>query len=148
MVVFFNKFLFSVKYNYKIYDKKMLAIIWALKEWQYFMESTPIPIEIWTDYKNLEYFITAKKLNCRQAQWLLYLARFDFVLHYCPSKSMDKPNILYWYPATTLLDPCSPSHDHRFTSFSHWPMSSYHTAIYHQGYWTFCLMFHLISMDF
>jgi len=39
-------------------------------------------VEIWTDHKNLEYFITAKKLNRRQACWSLHLARFDFLLHH------------------------------------------------------------------
>ena len=36
--------------------------------------------EIWTDHKNLEYFMKAQKLNCRQARWALYLSRFDFTL--------------------------------------------------------------------
>jgi len=50
------------------------------------------------DYKNLEYFITAKKLNHRQARWSLYLARFDFKLIHCPGCSMRKPNALSWRP--------------------------------------------------
>jgi len=41
----------------------MLVIIHALKEWRYFLEGTKYLVEIWTDHKNLEYFITAKKLN-------------------------------------------------------------------------------------
>jgi len=28
------------------------------------------------DYKNLEYFIKAQKLNKKQAYWILYLSRF------------------------------------------------------------------------
>jgi len=51
-------------------------------------------MEIWMDHHNLEYFITAKKLNHRQAWWFLYLVRFDFVLHHCPNKSMKKPDVL------------------------------------------------------
>ena len=41
----------------------MLEIIWALEELQHFLEGAPNPMEIWTDYWNLEYFMTAKKLN-------------------------------------------------------------------------------------
>jgi len=41
-----------------------------------------------------EYFITAKKLNCRQARWSLYLAHFDFKLAYRPGHSMGKPDAL------------------------------------------------------
>ena len=52
------------------------------------------PVETWTDHKNLKYFITAKKLNCRQARWSLHLARFDFLLHYHPGRTMGKPDAL------------------------------------------------------
>jgi len=38
----------------------------------------------------------AKKLNQRKAYWSLYLARFNFVLHYCLDKSMDKPDVLFY----------------------------------------------------
>jgi len=32
------------------------------------------------DHKNLEYFMKAQKLNWKQAQWALYLSRYDFIL--------------------------------------------------------------------
>jgi len=51
-------------------------------------------MEIWTDHKNLEYFMTAKKLNRRQAHWSLHLARFDFLLHHRPGHTMGKPDVL------------------------------------------------------
>ena len=50
-------------------------------------------VEIWLDYRNLKYFIIVKKLNHRQAKWLLYLARFDFVLYYYLSKFISKLDI-------------------------------------------------------
>ena len=80
--------------NYEIHDKEMLTIIWALEEWRHFLEGARHPVEIWTDHKNLEYFMTAKKLNCCQAQWSLYLARFDFKLVHYPGRSMGKPDML------------------------------------------------------
>ena len=42
------------------------------------------------DHKNLEYFMSAKKLNHQQARWSLTMARFDFVMHHKPGKSMGK----------------------------------------------------------
>ena len=36
----------------------------------------------------------AKKLNRCQARWSLHLARFDFLLHYCPGRTMGKPDVL------------------------------------------------------
>jgi len=79
-VAFYSKSLSPVERNYEIHDKEMLAIIHALEEWRHFLEGARHPVEIWTDHKNLEYFMTAKKLNRRQACWSLYLARFDFKL--------------------------------------------------------------------
>jgi len=93
-VVFYSKSLSSVERNYEIHDKEMLAIIHALEEWRHFLEGATHPVEIWTDHKNLEYFMTAKKLNCRQACWSLHLARFDFLLHHRPGRTMGKPDAL------------------------------------------------------
>ena len=38
--------------------------------------------------------MTAKKLNWRQARWSLLLARFDFLLHHHPGKTMGKLDML------------------------------------------------------
>jgi len=93
-VAFYSKSLSSMEWNYKIHDKKMLAIICALEEWRHFLEGATHPVEIWTDHKNLEYFMTAKKLNRRQACWSLHLARFDFLLHHYPGRTMGKLDAL------------------------------------------------------
>jgi len=66
-VAFYSKSLSSVEQNYEIHDKEMLAIIRALEEWRHFLEGATHPVEIWTDHKNLKYFMTAKKLNRCQA---------------------------------------------------------------------------------
>src|SRR5467141_525887 len=89
-VAFFSKSLSPVERNYEIHDKEMLAIIRSLQEWRHFVEGTEHPCEILTDHKNLEYFMTAKQLNRRQARWSLYLSRFDFTLSHRPGKSMAK----------------------------------------------------------
>jgi len=97
-VAFYSKSLSPVEWNYEIHDKEMLAIIRALEEWRHFLEGARYPIEIWTDHKNLEYFMTAKKLNRRQARWSLCLARFDFKLIHRPGRSMGKPDALSQRP--------------------------------------------------
>ena len=94
LVAFYSKSLSPVERNYEIHDKEMLAIIHALEEWRHFLEGAQHPVEIWTDHKNLEYFMTAKKLNRRQAHWSLYLACFDFKLIHRPGRSMGKPDTL------------------------------------------------------
>jgi len=72
----------------------MLAIIHALEEWRHLLKGVTHPVEIWTNHKNLEYFMTAKKLNHHQAHWSLHLARFDFLLHHRPERTMGKPDVL------------------------------------------------------
>jgi len=93
-VAFHSKSLSFVERNYEIHDKEMLAIIRMLEEWKHFLEGVTHPIEIWTDHKNLEYFMMAKKLNHHQACWSLHLARFDFLLHHCPRHTMGKLDAL------------------------------------------------------
>jgi len=93
-VAFYSKSLSSMERNYEIHNKEMLAIICMLEEWRHFLEGATHLVEIWTDHKNLEYFMTAKKLNHRQAHWSLHLARFDFLLHHRPGHTMGKPNAL------------------------------------------------------
>ena len=51
------------KYNYTIYNKEMLAIIWAFKEWQAELEGLSKPFKVYLDHKALEYFITKKHLT-------------------------------------------------------------------------------------
>jgi len=94
LVAFYSKSLSLVEQNYEIHDKEMLTIICALEKWRHFLEGARHPVEIWTDHKNLEYFMTAKKLNRRQAHWSLYLACFNFKLTHCPGRSMGKPDAL------------------------------------------------------
>jgi len=67
LVTFLSKSLNETERNYEIHDKKMLAIIRGLESWRHLLEGVQFKFEIWTDYKNLEYFMKAQKLNQRQA---------------------------------------------------------------------------------
>jgi len=68
LVAFLSKSLNETEMNYKIHDKEMLAIIRRLESWRHLLEKVQSKFEIWTDYKNLEYFMKAQKLNQRQVQ--------------------------------------------------------------------------------
>ena len=59
-----------VERNYNIYNKELLAIIKAFKEYRPELASydNNMPVKVLIDYKNLEYFITTKRLNTRQAR--------------------------------------------------------------------------------
>ena len=89
-MAFISKSLNTTEQNYKIHDKEMLAVIRYLEAWRYYLEGAKLKFEIWTDHKNLQYFIISQKLNCRQARWALYLSRFNFMLKHVPGKSIEK----------------------------------------------------------
>jgi len=72
----------------------MLAVVRCLEAWRHFLEGAMMKFEIWTDHKNLEYFIKAQKLNRRQARWALYLSRFNFTLKHVPGSRMEKADSL------------------------------------------------------
>ena len=93
-VVFLSKSLNETKRNYEIHDKEMLAIIRGLENWRHLLEGVRFKFEIWTDHKNLEYFMKTQKLNQRQARWALYLSRFDFTLKHVPGTKMGKADRL------------------------------------------------------
>ena len=66
-VTFLSKSLNEMERNYEIHDKEILVIIRGLENWRHLLESAHFKFKIWTDHKNLEYFIKAQKLNHRQA---------------------------------------------------------------------------------
>jgi hypothetical protein len=93
-IAFYSKSLSVVECNYDIHDKEMLANMRALEEWRHFLEGMKHRFEIWTNHKNLQYFMSVKKLIHQQARWSRYLSCFDFVTHHHPSTSMGKCDAL------------------------------------------------------
>jgi len=89
-VAFISKALNGTECNYEIHDKEMLGVIRYLEAWWHFLEGARVKFEIWTDHKNLEYFMSSQNLNHRQARWALYLSRFNFVLKHVPGSKMGK----------------------------------------------------------
>ena len=67
LIVFFSHKMLPAEINYDIYDKKLLIIIRAFKEWESELASVPteIPTKVLSDYQNLQYFIITKKLTRR-----------------------------------------------------------------------------------
>jgi RNase H-like domain found in reverse transcriptase len=52
-VAYFLKRLNLAKYNYKIYNKELLAIIRCFEQWQPKLKSTRFLIKVFSNYKNL-----------------------------------------------------------------------------------------------
>ncbi|KAK3547998.1 hypothetical protein QTP70_001662 [Hemibagrus guttatus] len=47
-----------------------------------------------TDHRNLEYLHSAKRLNPRQARWVLFFTRFEFSVTYHPGSKNSKADAL------------------------------------------------------
>jgi len=58
-VTFISESLSDIERNYEIHNKEILAVIRCLEAWRHFLEEAAIKFEIWTDHKNLTYFMKA-----------------------------------------------------------------------------------------
>jgi hypothetical protein len=99
-VAFISRVMSSAELNYDIYDKELLAIMYAIEKWRPYLLDSYETFEIWTDHKNLTYFRKPQCLNSRQARWYLTLQEYDFSLHHIPGKQNNKVDILSrlpWY---------------------------------------------------
>lgn len=93
-VAFYSRKMSPAEINYDIHDKEMLAIVAALEEWRHYLQGGRFPTTIFTDHKNLEYFMTTKVLNRRQARWAERLSEYDFSIIYRKGSSNGKADSL------------------------------------------------------
>ena len=81
-MIFYSRNLLFAECNYKIYNKKLLIIVRCLKHWRFDLKTTEIFIEVFTDHKNLKYFMINKELIRRQARWTEKLFEYNFKIIY------------------------------------------------------------------
>jgi RNase H-like domain found in reverse transcriptase len=93
-VAFLSKNFSKTERKYEIYDRELLGIIRALKEWRHYIQGLGHMTIVYSDHKNLTYFQTVQKLNDRQARWSLYLSGFDLKLIHLPGTRMVQSNAL------------------------------------------------------
>ena len=93
-IVFYSRRTTPSECNYEIHDKELLAIVVAFEEWRHYLISTPEPVRVITDHKNLEYFTTTKALNHRQARWSEKLVEYNFQISYRPGTQGGKADAL------------------------------------------------------
>lgn len=82
------------KQNNDIYDKELLSIVLAFQDWWVYLEGSPHEVRIIFDHKNLEYFLTTKQLNHRQACWSEALSTFHFVIQHRPGSMNGRADAL------------------------------------------------------
>jgi len=87
--------------NYDIFDKEMLAVIFALQYWRHFLQSSEHRVLVYSDHQNLTYFKMAVCLNRRQSRWALDLKPFNFEILYRKGSANVKADALTRCPAFT-----------------------------------------------
>jgi hypothetical protein len=82
--------------NYEIFNKELLAIVAAFKEWRQYLEGNPhrLTAIVYTDHRNLESFMTTKELTQRQVRWAETMGAFDFEIIFRPGQQATKPDAL------------------------------------------------------
>ena len=91
----------ATQQNYKIYDRELLGIIWALETWRHYLQGSSHPTTILSNHKNLTYFRSAQKLNRRQARWSLFLSQFKLKLVHVPGslgRDTGDPRVFFCQP--------------------------------------------------
>src|ERR1700726_3479800 len=85
-VAFQSKMLGEHEVNYSTYNKKLLAIVRVVQEWQHVLLSGEQPFEILTDHRNLVYYRDPQRLSWRQAGWSVQLQDYKFMIQHMPGK--------------------------------------------------------------
>ncbi|MBW0497569.1 hypothetical protein O181_037284 [Austropuccinia psidii MF-1] len=93
-IAFDSRKLIPAELNYEIHDKELLGIVCALKHWRAFLLSLSSPFEVLTNHSSLQYFMSSKVLNLRQALWAQFLSEFHFSITYCPGHLATLPDAL------------------------------------------------------
>jgi reverse transcriptase-like protein len=76
-VAFFSKQFKGAELRYGTPDQEMMAIVEAFKHWRHYLEGSSHPIEVLTDHRNLQSFMTQTRLNGRH--YLSTLSRYHNV---------------------------------------------------------------------
>jgi hypothetical protein len=95
-VAYLSQLLVQSKRNYEIFDKELLAVVAAFKEWCHYLKGNPNQLTaiVYTDHRNLESFMTTKRLTQRQARWAEMLGCFDFEIVFRPGRHASRLDAL------------------------------------------------------
>jgi predicted aspartyl protease/transposase InsO family protein len=93
-VGFYSHVLSGHEPNWEIHDKELYAIVEAFKRWRAELISVQSRIEVYSDHKSLEYFMSTKILTAKQVRWMEFLSDFNFRIAYVTGKSNTKADLL------------------------------------------------------
>jgi len=108
-IQYYNKKLNAAERNYSVYDKEMLAVVAAMNNWYYHLETSKHPVLVLTDHQPLAYSASApvkadRRSQSRWVRWLSELGSFKIQWQYVKGeKQMADP--LSRRPDLKVLDP-------------------------------------------
>ena len=88
--------------NYQVYNKELLAMIRALKEWQHYLEGAKHQVIIFSNHQNLTYFNQLQTLTRQQARWAHFLTCFDIDIRHDLDVSLENQTD---YPDGRIINP-------------------------------------------
>ena len=133
-VIFFSSKMSLKKCNYEIYNKELLIIVKTFKKWCSETYGITDSVTMFTDHKNLKYFIIIHKLNCHQACWNKFLLEFNFNIIYQPKMTNS---------VTDALIHCAGDYPHNKKDL--WNAHQYQTILKDQ--WFQLNMFNVYDSD-
>ena len=80
LIAFHSQTFTAPELSYDVHNKELLVIFEAFKIWRHHLKGLAFPIDVITDHKNLEYFMTMKLLTRRQVYWSEYLSQFNLII--------------------------------------------------------------------
>jgi hypothetical protein len=91
---FFSRKLNHAEINYEIHDKELLSIVATVKHFRGELRSCKDKFTILSDHRNLQYFMTTRRLCERQIRWAEELSYYNFTIKFRAGKDSEKPDLL------------------------------------------------------
>ena len=85
-IAYCSKKLSKAERNYFTTEQELLGVIHALEEFRCYVEGGKFPVTIVTDHNPNTFLRTQVTLSRRQARWVEYMERFDYVWKYIPGR--------------------------------------------------------------
>lgn len=83
-IAFISKALAPRHAALSIYDKEMMAVVFAVQHWRPYLLGNHF--RIFTDHRTIQYFLNQKISTPAQQKWLLKLIGYDYTIQYKPGK--------------------------------------------------------------
>jgi len=93
-VAYYSESFSAPERNYDVYDRELLAIVKALRQWRTYLLGSPHQITIYTDHSNLQYWKEPRKINRRIAREFQELSEYDFTLRHIPGTTNTRADAL------------------------------------------------------